>query len=199
MKLKITLKRAGRPVDLSVTADATATVGDVARALHDSDPSVAVPAPGSFTMRAIEELGTMRTQRKLDDASLIGESGIRSGSSVELVHLGTQFDDAERGRAAAVAVLKVLAGPDAGAEFPLPDGVTIIGRDRGVDVRLSDPLVSKRHARIHAGDAIEITDLNSANGVLIGGVAVARSVMVSGEQITLGDTVISVSTVLTGA
>ncbi|WP_423784507.1 FHA domain-containing protein, partial [Escherichia coli] len=33
-----------------------------------------------------------------------------------------------------------------------------------MDVRVTDSLISKRHARTTVGETVEITDMNSANG-----------------------------------
>ena len=73
------------------------------------------------------------------------------------------------GRTAAVATLNVISGPDAPKQFPLHRGTNLVGRDRGTDVRLSDPLVSKRHAKVNVSDHVELIDDGSANGIVIGG------------------------------
>ncbi|WP_423784586.1 FHA domain-containing protein, partial [Escherichia coli] len=46
-------------------------------------------------------------------------------------------------------------------------------------MRLTDSLISKRHARITVGETVEITDMNSANGLLMGGEQVARTALSS--------------------
>ena len=46
MKIKITLERPAGAIDLVLTADADATVGDVADALATRDPEGAAPAGG---------------------------------------------------------------------------------------------------------------------------------------------------------
>ena len=63
----------------------------------------------------------------------------------------------------------ILINLDTGEEFAvtLP---AVIGRSREADIRLHDPGVSRRHAEITASDhGIQITDLESANGVIING------------------------------
>ena len=45
-------------------------------------------------------------------------------------------------------VFEVMAGRDEGARFPLREGETRIGRDPSADVILTDPRVSRRHARV---------------------------------------------------
>ena len=191
MRLKITLRRAGGDVDLGITADATAAVADVAAHLAAADPlgnRWAEPA-AELTLRATDVFGPAEANRVLDGAVNILDSGIRSGSRIELVQT---FPDGTQPQAQAAAVLRVLAGPDAGKEFPLPSGASVLGRDRGVDVRLSDPLISKRHARVNIGSVVEITDLGSSNGVLLGGDPVTRAVLTSSDVVVLGDSTLCV-------
>jgi pSer/pThr/pTyr-binding forkhead associated (FHA) protein len=67
----------------------------------------------------------------------------------------------------AIAVLEIH--PLRGRERCLA-GDAVIGRGRACDVRLDDPLVSRRHARMlgsEVGTGIE--DLGSANGVYVNG------------------------------
>ncbi len=92
----------------------------------------------------------------------------------------------------------MLSGPDVGREFPLPSGTSYIGRDRDVDIRLTDPLTSKRHARITVGETVEIVDTNSANGLLMDGLPVTRATLNSSDTVALGDTTVSVVSLGTG-
>jgi len=56
------------------------------------------------------------------------------------------------------------------ARFPLPvEGSVVLGRGAGVDVEVDDPLVSRRHARVHVGPVIEVEDLAGMNGTFVGG------------------------------
>ena len=193
MKLKVTLRRPGGDVDLSITADATASVADVAAYLAAADPSAPVAnPPANLTLRAGDGPGSARL---LDGEAGILDSGIRSGSRIEVVEA---YPGAER-QQQAVAVLRVVSGPDAGREYPLAGGASVVGRDRTVDIRLSDPLISKRHARISIGEQIEITDLNSANGVFLSGDQITRAALTPSDVVTLGDTSLSVVRLRGGA
>src|SRR4051794_29136157 len=86
------------------------------------------------------------------------------------------------------AVLEIC--PGRGRERRL-DGGVVIGRAPACDVKLDDPLVSRRHARVvssELGTAIE--DLDSANGIYVnarrrGGVTPLHP----GDVIQLGGTV----------
>jgi S-DNA-T family DNA segregation ATPase FtsK/SpoIIIE len=191
MRIKVTLRRpGGEQADLQITADATTTVGDMAAALYSADPlrSDALPAE-QLTLQVSEAAGEARV---LDPESNLLEAGVRSGSVLEIGRHSRSFQAPGGDRGPAAAILRVLSGPDAGAEFPLPFGSSSIGRERGVDVRLNDGLVSKRHARVNVADHIEIIDLNSANGLLMGGEQIARTSLASADVVVIGDTAICV-------
>src|SRR5690606_5074444 len=47
-------------------------------------------------------------------------------------------------------------------------------------------------ARITVGETIEITDTNSANGLVMGGQRMMRSTLTSADTVTIGSTVVSV-------
>ncbi|MBU4214547.1 MAG: FHA domain-containing protein, partial [Actinobacteria bacterium] len=185
MRLKLTVRREGDvSTDLDVTADASATVGDLAATLFLADPQHAgAPLPGPVTLHVWDGM----SGRALEPSTGVLDSGLRSGSTVTVIQHSDRFGP-DDGRGPVAVTLRVLAGPDAGREFGLPFGSAVIGRDRDVDVRLTDPLVSKRHARLNVADGVEIVDLASANGVLVDGQQATRRGVGPGEVVTLGDT-----------
>ena len=64
-----------------------------------------------------------------------------------------------------VPVLFVLNGVDAGRLFVLDRPTTVIGREKGVEVQLSDGAMSRKHASIvREGDVFFLEDLQSRNG-----------------------------------
>ncbi|WP_309123917.1 FtsK/SpoIIIE domain-containing protein [Arthrobacter sp.] len=195
MKLRLTLRRDPDPArDLAVTVDGLATVSDVARELYVADPARAGAEPPGQLSLTIEEsyvAGGMRGRTLNPDVSLF-ESGLRPGSTVTISRVSDQFNVPGQDRGPAVATLRVLSGPDAGKEFSLPAGASYLGRDRNCDIRFSDPMMSKRHARINVADGIEIIDTNSANGLLMDGTRVARTALTSADEVTLGDTTLAV-------
>jgi transcriptional regulator of acetoin/glycerol metabolism len=66
----------------------------------------------------------------------------------------------------------------------------VIGRDQDVAVRLSDPNVSRRHARVcREGDDLYLFDLDSRNGTRINGRATKSARLRPGDVVRLGDTV----------
>lgn len=193
MKLRILFRdpnHAGRTAHLQITADGTATCGDVARVLAQGPEADASLLPNTpLTLRTVGQ-GADPT-RVLPVSQTLLESGIRSGSVIELA-----YPDAGGGNHRAgeqVALLRVVSGPDAGVEVPLPEGTSRIGRGPDNDVRLTDPMVSARHARVIIGDRVEIVDDNSANGVLVGGVRVTRTPIGQGDVVTLGRSTITIN------
>ncbi len=186
MKLKFTYLRASGPVDLVATVDAATTVGDLAGFLLAADPTrrAGLTATTGYTLVLAD-----REPRPLDPRQPVADSAMRSGAAVTVeIYRG---DSSGSGRPAA-AVIRVLSGLDAGKEFHIPTGSAEIGRERGCEIRLTDDLVSRRHARLNVGDTIEVVDLGSANGVLIDDLAVPRSILRATDVIQVGDTKLSV-------
>ena len=65
----------------------------------------------------------------------------------------------------------------------------VIGRAKGVSIRLSDPLVSGRHARVAPdGDDVSVEDLGSTNGTFLNGAQLsAPAVLSNGDRIRVGE------------
>ncbi|WP_347038142.1 FHA domain-containing protein [Glutamicibacter halophytocola] len=176
MKIKATLRRQDHStVDIVMTCDATATVGDAARALAGEQ------APERPTLLATAA-GTAPVQ--LDPQTLLAEAELGSGFAIEVV----PTTDAFVSGGSAAAVLRIANGPDAGMAFALPAGTSTVGRSEKSTVVLNDRLVSTKHARIEVGSKIELVDLNSANGILVDGGLVQRVAVIPGQLITLGAT-----------
>ena len=191
MKLKLTLKRAAGPdADIVVTVDAAASVGDVASEIAAADPLGAGTAAGGEghpgqTLQ-VNFSGSSATNILAPDAP-ISETAIASGAEVSIVSVLTR-PLANAGPV--LGILRVDSGPDAGKDYELRAGSTVIGRDADVGVQLSDPLVSKRHARVEVSHTIDLVDLNSANGLVVDGGEVTRVSLTSGQTVLLGETVL---------
>jgi DNA-binding winged helix-turn-helix (wHTH) protein len=73
-------------------------------------------------------------------------------------------------------------------EIELPPGDSVIGRDRDVVVWIDDESVSRRHARISVGrGAATLEDLNSKNGVFVGGRKISGPVsLADGDVLKIG-------------
>jgi type III secretion system YscD/HrpQ family protein len=90
-------------------------------------------------------------------------------------------------------LLKVISGPNSGAEFAMQRGSTyILGKDPTLcDIAFQDLSVSRQHARLIVDEenAIFIEDLGSRNGVLInGGLITEKHPVSSQDLIALGTT-----------
>lgn len=99
------------------------------------------------------------------------------------------FDLLDSGR----YLLKVIGGPNNGAEFSIQSGETyLIGTDPNTcDIVFHDTSVSRQHAKIMVGeeDQVEIEDLKSRNGVLLDGKAITEKTAIpSSSVVTVGTT-----------
>ncbi len=67
-------------------------------------------------------------------------------------------------------------------------GINVVGRDRDADVRIDDPSVSRRHARLVVdGEDVGVEDLESKNGTRVGGVPVSRPTrLATGDVVVFG-------------
>lgn len=97
------------------------------------------------------------------------------------------FDILEAGR----WLLKIIGGPNHGAEFTMHTGKTyLLGTDPNLcDVILNDTSVSRQHARItiNDDDTLQIEDLRSRNGTIIDGKPIEGKTLLSPNTIvTLG-------------
>ena len=198
MRVKVTLRRPDTSQDdVVITADAGATIGEVASTLTRVDPAHA-PGTGAGQARTLEARlpGQDRPVRLPRDAAL-GEAWIGSGAEIAVVDLdrpGFDYPGANDVRA-------TLHLPD-GTSVNLVEGSWVLGRAPGCDVVLNDPLVSKRHLRFDVGDAVDVVDLGSANGMLVDGDHVQRLRVEGIQRIVVGDTALTVErrrpTTLTG-
>jgi S-DNA-T family DNA segregation ATPase FtsK/SpoIIIE len=196
VRLKLTLARsAGTTDDIVVTADAAASISEVAATIARIDPKRTDPAGtgGALTLRA--QLPGQAEPLILPPDAPVGEAWIGSGATVALADAGLHYAPPELGESPVLATLRVLSGPEAGREFPLRAGSTVLGRDDDCDIVLRDPLVSKRHVRFEAGDGVEVVDLGSANGVVVDGGLVTRFTVRRSETLLIGDTEVELSVV----
>ena len=184
MHLKLGVLADGRGDDVIVDVDPRATVGELAVALF---PNAMPTASGPDGLGLVVDLGTT-DRRIVPPTTPVEASGIRSGCTV-----GPITSRLASSPPVAVATLTVHDGPDAPRSIPLHAGRNSIGRSRDRNVRLTDPLTSKRHADVIVGDIVEIVDDASANGVLMSGRPVNRAVLHASDRVVLGATTISVT------
>lgn len=175
MKLLLTVKdRGAGSSDVLLPKDASAPVGDAARAL---DPKQA--HSDAMTLRLLRN----GQWEEIVPALMLIESPIGSGPTVEV-------GPVRQARQGSGSSVRILSGPEAGRTVVLRRGVNTVGRDRSRGVILSDPLVSKHHAVILVQDEIEMVDDHSVNGVIFGGELVQRASLRPGDQVILGESTI---------
>lgn len=90
-------------------------------------------------------------------------------------------------------LLKVISGPNSGAEFAVPPKSTLIlGKDpNSCDLVFQDLSVSRQHARliVDENEQVFIEDLGSRNGVLVNGEKIeAQHQLISQDLLALGTT-----------
>jgi len=75
------------------------------------------------------------------------------------------------------------SGPLAGRSFALTAKL-VVGRDQGVEVKIDDPSVSRRHAElVLSGSGVSIKDLGSANGTFVNGKKVTQAAVQAGDEL----------------
>jgi len=83
--------------------------------------------------------------------------------------------------------LTATTGPVKGLTFTATERTLIVGRHGQCDVRLDDPRVSRRHARLVRSEGdLFIEDLDSANGVYVNGKRVRRKPLQPGDVVAIG-------------
>lgn len=155
--------------DVTLTFDATSTVGDVARVLvrggagHPRLTASVVHRHAPVTLRVSYPDGNILI---LDAGDAVTASGLMAGTEVEPV-FEAMPGPGTRSRTP-IATVTILNGSQEGVQFLAVGEQTTIGRDWANRVELHDSGVSRRHATLRRnGDAIEIEDLGSANGTTV--------------------------------
>jgi CRP-like cAMP-binding protein/RsiW-degrading membrane proteinase PrsW (M82 family) len=94
-------------------------------------------------------------------------------------------------REAAHFALVIESGPRAGQIIPLTGSLTV-GRGSGADLRLDDPHLSRRHARVDLLDGAPVlVDLQSTNGSYVNGQRVTEPIALwVGDRLQLGATAV---------
>ncbi len=77
----------------------------------------------------------------------------------------------------------------AGERHELAGRTLVLGRSKDADIQISDANVSRRHAEIrHDGAGYTLVDLDSTNGIEVGGKRVKELALTDGTQFKLGST-----------
>lgn len=94
-----------------------------------------------------------------------------------------------------VTFIEIIEGVQEGSRFKVEDGLTI-GRSMA-DIVVKDPKISSTHARfaLDGKGQLVLTDLNSSNGIYIGGRRVKKVALLQGVIFEVGRTQFKVTTI----
>lgn len=166
-------------VDVAVVARGEATVADLARAIGRH------VAPEQAHLLLVPVDGDLQHPWPAD--RLISECGLRTGDLLDVVTAPPAWLTRASSSARPRAVLRVTEGPDRGQRLHVRGSSLTLGRGSSCTLRLTDPLVSQRHARIVLGTRPTVYDEGSANGTMVGGERVIAGVEIDwGTPIRLG-------------
>ncbi|MFO0738588.1 MAG: sigma 54-interacting transcriptional regulator [Labilithrix sp.] len=109
----------------------------------------------------------------------------------------TQRSEETSEEASGAFVFTVIDGPDRGAVHAVDVASCprmLVGKSVTCALRLDDAEVSRRHASLRPeGRGIVVTDLGSTNGTYVNEVAIREALLVGGETLRFGRTVLAVS------
>ena len=180
LRLRFALPDGGAD-DLVARFGPQTTVGQVADEIARSfDPGDHDGAANRTLMR------TSRGERTFERDARLARSDLRSGDTVSLAVDGGHRADPGTD---AIALLRVVDGPDAGRVHELRRGESTVGRSPRCDVPLTDDLASRRHAMIRVSDVVEVADAGSTNGIAVNGTLVSGWWRLRpGDRLLVGDT-----------
>ena len=73
------------------------------------------------------------------------------------------------------------------AAFPLPDGVTVLGRSHDCELRIPLKVVSRKHCQLSPNkENVKIQDLDSRIGTFLNGKRINAAIVKAGDYIKIG-------------
>lgn len=134
-------------------------------------------------------VGSVRVELSSSDRAPEGDVVVE-GDFVE----ASELEERPR-RGCVEARLVVAEGADTGTRFFLGESGATIGRAAGVEVRLSDPAISRFHAHIGCEKGcFVLRDAGSKNGTVVNNEVVAEKALVDGDLIRVGNTLLEFRT-----
>lgn len=93
------------------------------------------------------------------------------------------------------AKLRIINSRLSGKEFVVPDHAVTVGRSSENDFPIPDQSVSRQHVRVEFdGTSCLLTDLDSHNGIVLGGKTLRQATLREGDRFELGDVAIEFTT-----
>ncbi|MBV9645320.1 MAG: FHA domain-containing protein [Verrucomicrobia bacterium] len=137
----------------------------------------------------IEDLGSQRGTA-VNGNRISGRTALKSGDQIQVgpvtLAFGVGTDESSGAAELVNPIGTVLYKGTPTADIPLGSDL-IFGRSEEVDVVLSDPVVSRRHAMIESGPkGYRLLDLHSKSGSFVNGRRFDEHDLVIGDQIQLG-------------
>ncbi|MGZ4628556.1 FtsK/SpoIIIE domain-containing protein [Oryzihumus sp.] len=168
---------AGVPVDVTVRTPPGATAADLGPALAEAS-GYAGRSPALFV-----------DGMAVPGGHPVGSPPLLEGALVTLDDPGMR----DRSGVPGVLELHVVGGPDCGQVHRLTPGEHVVGRGAEAAIRIEDPDLSRRHARVtvrHAGVTVE--DLGSTNGTVVDGDALVGRPhpLTTGNRVVLGSSTV---------
>ncbi len=89
-------------------------------------------------------------------------------------------------------IVTTSQGDHTGKYYKLSRRTLAGGRDPAREIQIPDPMVSRKHFVIRAdGDVHRIVEMKAKNGLFVNGEKVAEKELADGDQIQVGDTVLT--------
>jgi len=95
---------------------------------------------------------------------------------------------APRSESRSKAYLTIIGGPQTGEMFPIEKQTVILGRGEECDLRVRDSGISRVHAKVERqlDGSFDLDDMNSTNGVFVGGVRIQNYRLSDGDRVQIG-------------
>ena len=127
-----------------------------------------------------------------DDKAFSSKRALEEISESTIIVDTKLLSHVREGQQTVQAYLIVLSGPEVGKMHKVDGRQITLGRAQGIEMRINDVGVSRRHARLVCeGPCVFIEDMNSANGTYLNGERLDNRLQLrDGDKITLGSTTI---------
>jgi pSer/pThr/pTyr-binding forkhead associated (FHA) protein len=96
-------------------------------------------------------------------------------------------------------MIVIVSGRELGRTIPLHETELVVGRARDADVRIDDPVISRRQCRfVFRDDHVYVEDLDSSCGTYVDDEKVRSAALRDGQRVLVGNTIFVVRSTATG-